>query len=312
MLSDTNAKDPLELVVAELSSVLAKPSETIPSVRCISRVALVEIISDLAGKLGIPSGRIPSGTQAINRLLKAKLLHAVPFDDAAAKVGKGRLFAVGIGVDVKTIHPIELLQALVPSGIVCYMTALSVHDLTTQPTMHHHVARLETAPTRLRSIPPESRRKTTSMESARPVPGATPSLGQWQFTYQDVRYYLTLREPRFLRSFQKRYLSDKSWYRVTTLEQTLLDTLHRPASCGGPAIVFEAWDAARERLDTTALVSLLTEIGDDRLTRRAGFMLERLGLSVALPAAIGHEDVVSLLPGMPYTVAAPRWRVLVP
>jgi predicted transcriptional regulator of viral defense system len=30
--------------------------------------------------------------------------------------------------------------------------------------------------------------------------------------------------------------------RITTLEQTLLDTLHRPLSCGGPPIVIEAWE----------------------------------------------------------------------
>lgn len=305
----TGADDPLELIVAELSAELARPTDAIPSVRCISRPTIVGIVCELAAKLGVPSGRIPSGSQAIKRLLKAKLLHAIPFDDAAARVGKSRLFAVGMGTDVTTLHPLELLQAHVPGGIACYMTALGVHELTTQPTMHHHIARLETAPTRLRVTAQEPRSK---VEGATPNSGVTSSLGQWQFTYQGVRYYLTVREPQFLRSFQTRYLSDKSWYRVTTLEQTLLDTLRRPASCGGPSIVFEAWELAGEKLDAATMVTLLRQIGDTGLSRRAGYMLGRLGISASALEDVVESEVVPLLPGMPYSSLDSRWQLLVP
>ena len=37
--------------------------------------------------------------------------------------------------------------------------------------------------------------------------------------------------------------------RITTLEQTLLDSLYKPFLCGGPEVVFEAWQDAVDRLD---------------------------------------------------------------
>ena len=54
------------------------------------------------------------------------------------------------------------------------------------------------------------------------------------------RRYTTRREAHRVVGVQTRYVNEKSRYRVTTLEQTLVDTLHRPHSCGGPAVVFEA------------------------------------------------------------------------
>lgn len=313
MIDAANDDDsPFQLIVAELSDALATPTDVMPSVRCVSRAALVGIINDLASTLGIPESRIPSGAQAIARLVKAKLLRSIPFDDVAPRVGKGRLFAVGMGVDVTTLHPLEMLQAHVPAGIVCYMSALEVHALTTQPTMHHHIGRLETAPTRLRAAheAPVTRANTTS-DGVMGRPATLP-LGQWQFTYHGLRYYLTAREPQFLKSHQTRYLSDRSWYRVTTLEQTLIDTLHRPVSCGGPAIVFEAWETATEKLDPAKMTALLEQVGDARLTRRAGYMLGRLGYDVTALESAVDDAAVPLLPGVPYSTFDPRWRLFVP
>lgn len=310
--AEDDKNDPFQLIVAELSDALANPTDTIPSVRCVSRTVLVGIVNDLASKLGIPEGRIPSGSQAIARLVKAKLLRSIPFDDVAPRVGKKRLFAVGMGVDVTTLHPLELLQAHVPAGIVCYMSALEVHELTTQPTMHHHIGRRETAPTRLRVADEEPFARATTAADGKTGTPATPPLGQWQFAYQGLRYYLTAREPQLLRSYQIRYLNDKSWFRVTTLEQTLIDTLHRPVSCGGPAIVFEAWETATEKLDPVKMTTLLEQIGDARLSRRAGYMLGRLGFNVTAPEFAVDETAIPLLPGVPYSTLDPRWRLFVP
>lgn len=305
-------QDPFQLIIAGLSERLAKPSESLPSVRCLSKSALVGIINETARTLRIPASRIPSGVQAVNRLLKARLIQSMPFDDVSPRIGKNRLFAVGLGTDVGSIHPLELLQAQVPAGIVCYMTALEVHGLTTQPTTHHHIARLETAPTRLLARPEQiaARSRPDVAEGTRVH--ATKSLGQWQFTYQGLRYYLTFREPQLLRVSQVRYLNDKSWFRVTTLEQALLDTLHRPVHCGGPAVVFEAWSAALEKIDSSKMLGLLDQIGDPWLSRRAGYMLERIGIECGAATAPDDDAAISLLSGIPYSTLDTRWNVFVP
>jgi predicted transcriptional regulator of viral defense system len=110
--------------------------------------------------------------------------------------------------------------------------------------------------------------------------------------------------------------------RVTTVEQTLVDTLHRPMSCGGAAVVFEAWDTGADRLDHNSLATLLARVDDPRLTRRVGYMLShRLGtlephLLSVLTAAQRRSpvltDAVSLLNGVPYTTHDARWNLLVP
>ena len=40
------------------------------------------------------------------------------------------------------IYPLELLQAYLPDGVVCYFSAINYYELTTQVVAHHHVARL--------------------------------------------------------------------------------------------------------------------------------------------------------------------------
>ena len=42
----------------------------------------------------------------------------------------------------ETIYPLELLQAYLPDGVVCYFSAINYYELTTQVVAHHHVARL--------------------------------------------------------------------------------------------------------------------------------------------------------------------------
>ncbi|MFT3882954.1 MAG: hypothetical protein QM703_25270 [Gemmatales bacterium] len=83
-----------------------------------------------------------------------------------------------------------------------------------------------------------ARKKTTL-----PKPWNKPNLlGEWLFTYKGLRYYKTTKENRLVPGIQTRFLNPTSIVRITSLEQTLLDTLHRPLSCGGPAVVMEAWE----------------------------------------------------------------------
>ena len=75
---------------------------------------------------------------------------------------------------------------------------------------------------------------------------------------------------------QDRRYGPRGRFRITTYEQTLLDTLHKPQNCGGPAVVLEAWQEATisGRLDEQRLLSYLTQMDYPSTSRRLGAMLQ--------------------------------------
>lgn len=304
----------IDLCIASLGDRLLGPTDNLPSVRCLARPTLVAMITDTMRRLS-GDGRRPPATHVINRMTEIGLVHPVVFDSVAPRSVANTLYMLGYGVSPNDLHPFELLQAIAPDGVICYMSALEQHGLTSQPTAHHHIAKLETAPTRVGAA------ARGASESLRRASAPTRhSLGRWQFTYRGVPYYLTTREPKRLRAYQKRYLNAQSWYRLATIEQALLDTLHRPAHCGGPAVVFEAWETAATLLDPPALIQLVSDIDDDTLVRQCGYMLQRIGIDVAplleMVARAGvnaaaHEPPL-LLRDMPYSTLDRTWGVLVP
>ncbi len=304
----------LDHTVATLGDRLASPTDSLPSVRCVARQTLVALISDAVRGLDV-DGLRPPATRVIARMIELGLVHPVVFEHVAPRAVASTVYLLGYGVSPRDVHPFELLQAIAPDGVICYMSAIEQHGLTTQPTAHHHIARLETAPTRVAASAgiAASTRRRVGMPTRHP-------LGRWQFTYSGVPYYLTTREPRRLRAFQKRYLHAQSWYRLATIEQTLLDTLHRPAHCGGPAVVFEAWEAAASLLDASTLFQLIAEIDDDTLVRQAGYMLEHIGvdatplLDIVCMAGgqVSAHGAPLLLRDMPYSTFDRTWGVLVP
>jgi hypothetical protein len=277
-------------------------------------------------------------------LVGGGLARAVPLTERRRGLPSDRLYAVGLGVNPETLDPIELLQAHVPGGVVCYFTALIVHGLTTQFASHHHIARLKrggVAASNAGAGGDERRRAENAevrpfTEGAGPDVGGqggrdagpVPPIGTREFVRQGLAYYTTHRDANRIVGIQRRYLNPYTRFRVTTLEQTLLDTLHRPHSCGGAPVVYEAWATGAERLNPQRLATLLDRIGDARLTRRTGYMLDQYPISAPSPelshvlararqqsAPTGHwseEAVVPLLPGVPPTEVNTRWGVAVP
>ena len=126
-------------------------------------------------------------------------------------------------------------------------------------------------------------------------------------------------------SIQKRFYTNKIVFSVTTYEQTLLDSLDRPLSCGGSSVVFEAWNRGSRELDQDRLLQYLKAVSDHRLTRRVGYMLlEHLQHKLEAPLKnylhrirrqTANEDtvsIISLLPGYEYAHTSPDWRLKVP
>ncbi len=97
-------------------------------------------------------------------------------------------------------------------------------------------------------------------------------LGTALFGYGGLPYYKTSRETRLLRGSQLRYIAPTAIIRITDLEQTLLDTLQRPLHCGGPAVVFEAWDQGIKKLPEDRLAHYLASMQHRPTAQRLGYM----------------------------------------
>ncbi len=307
-------------LVAGVAARLEHPTHILQSVRCIARPALVEILLTVRDELAIPGHKRVTATTLLEVLRDAGIAHIVPLQDRAKDVRVDRLYAIGFGGASTDLDPVELLQAHEPDGVVCYFTALALLGLTTQLPAHHHIARLVKAVVTSGAAAVTPALDPTAEVGPARAPAAQPSLGSRAFSYQGIPYYTTRREAHRVIGVQTRYINEKSRYQVTTLEQTLVDTLHRPHSCGGPAVVFEAWGAAGDQLDGPRLAALVRAIGDERLARRVGYMLSQFApahvesvrvLVLASRTATG-PDVIPLLTGIPQTSIDSTWGVGVP
>lgn len=273
-MSDNIPSDTWNLIVAELNERLKAPSDELPNVQWLSEYHLRRLLLDVAITAKAPS--TVSGRKLLSMLVDSKLARQLPPDDFSGSPKPYAIYSLELG-GLPSISPIELLQATQSSyhnTVICYFTALAHHELTTQETPHHHVATLK-KPTK-RPQPETLTGQTPAEKSA-----GESSLGTLLFRYQDVPYYVTQRDLALMPGIQTVRLSPSCQVRITTLEQTLLDTLHRPWSCGGPSVVFEAWERGLPILDDTRLAQYLRMINRADYTRRAGYMLEQFGHAAA-------------------------------
>jgi hypothetical protein len=298
--------DRVARVLALLAEALESPDSNLPSTRLLLRPHLKRMLLQLKDRADVPADW--SGLRLLNELFQSRVLQTLSLDAASPRVPPDRFVVVGFGEDQGGLNPLELLQVHSPRGTVCYFSALMVHELTTQTVAHHHISTPVTA------TQPSLDTAPRHEESAK-----SPPLGNWQFTYRGTPYYTTRRDSRYLTDSQRRPLDKKSWFQVTSLEQTLLDTLHRPMSCGGLTVVFDAWEAALLRVNGDRLIKLVRVSHDHRLARRVGFMADRVALSVAgeiysLAEQWGAfiEPAVALFGGIPYTTLDRRWNLRVP
>lgn len=296
----------LERVLAALADELRAPSDEYPSTRLFVRARLIHLL--LVVKRRVEGPVRVTGAQLLDEMLRSRLARAVDLDDVAPRLAPDRFVLFGFREDVDLLSPLELLQVHVPRGTVCYFSALMVHELTTQSAAHHHIA----IPAGPAHAGPDTRERPE--ESAK-----APPLGDWQFTFHGTPYYTSRRDIRYLSESQRRDLDKKSWFRVTSLEQTLLDTVHRPMSCGGLTVVFDAWESAAGRVRADRLLKLLEKSRDQNLVRRVGYMAQQAALPIvdevhALAAEWGAFSVpaVSLFGGIPYTTVDRRWNLRVP
>lgn len=309
----------LESVLAQFSKKFSKPTADILSVRCVSKFRLLKYLVAIRDELDFLGHKRTPGKEILLHLERSGLVRAIHTIDPSTNQLQNRFYLIGIESDVSLVNPIELLQAEEPNGVICYFTALEFHGLTTQIPSHHHIAKFVSSPSVSQKRDPQQIITGSSSTTRIFNP-----LGTKKFIFEDTPYYVTNRDRNLVPGTQERYLDEKTRFRITNFEQTLLDTLHRPLCCGGPSVVFEAWNTALDRIDSSLLCEFLYKINNALLSRRVGYMLQTIGLEPdgglftfldSIKKSIPKDDpesATTLLPGLDYAQLDEEWFIKVP
>ncbi len=267
--SPNNSHEKIERFIAQFTAGLADPTSPYP--RIVSKTDLIRLIAQIKRRLNDGGVKLADPAKDLKAVLeRVGLVQRVDIDLRQSLRPVPELLLLGTVAPNQPIDPVELLQAVVKKPIVCYFSALVYHQLTTQLASHHHAAQLK-------KYPPKKTAVGTSINQSVKKQRRPNPLGQHLFQYEGVAYYLTERDEKLVRGVQRRYLEGGRIFQITNLEQTLLDTLQQPLRCGGPAVIFEAWQVGNERLEEEMLAECLLAINDNVLTRRAGLMMRLVG-----------------------------------
>jgi len=250
------------------------------------------------------------GGAVLDKLKKMKWLRQLPLAENVT----GRAFYL---MDMEAqkgavADALELLQAALPEGVISYFSALGFHELTTQTPAFAHIGRLA------KGHPPDVEPARAGEQAGQVV------LGTLLFEYDGVPCYETKRYRGLCPGVQVRVIGPRTYLRITTLEQTLLDTLLQPFRCGGEAVVFESWGHAGRKVDFDRMAGHLQAMGRRSLLRRVGAMLEINGVTVSHNSPMERllktqqtragdpNNILPLLPGLEYPQTHPIWLVTIP
>jgi len=299
---------------------LSKTTPSLFSVRCLTESTLSHVFEEVRISLSLPS-TYPSGTKILDLLMSMGLATRIPIEGTPTSRPSKKFFLFGIrGSQKINVDPLELLQAYHQSGVICYFSALSYLNMTSQPATYHHIAILTPPKKKVKTDPAEILPKTI-----RPMEKIVRSrLGTPIFSYQGIPYYSTRRILNSIPGIKTRSLSPWIKIRMTTTEQTLLDTLQYPFHCGGPEAIFEAWERKINKIDDELILDYLKEIQIAPLTRRLGAIFDlydhqptnKLGsfLKYSIKRVMTGSEfkTISLLRGIDYSRINSTWDVSVP
>jgi hypothetical protein len=307
-----------ERFLKELSDKLSKPSAKIPSVRCLSSHTFSSIFTDIKRDLKLLS-TFPSGVETLSLLTSMGLASPVPVEKLKKNAPSKEFYLIGISASHDTMaDPLEILQAYKPSGVICFFSALSFYELTTQFPTHQHIATI-VEPTFTTKT--EQTRTSASQSSDA---SNNNKFGPPAFSYQGVPFYSPRRSRNTIPGIKNRNFNPKTNIKITSKEQTLLDTLHYPLHCGGPEVVFEAWEDQLSTLDEQALLALLDATGSTLLTRRLGTLFDFMNYKPRNELSLFLEKVkvetkrskelaeISLLRGFHYSHINHNWKTFTP
>jgi len=299
---------------------LSKTKSSLPCIRCLTKGTLIHLFKEIQKDLALPS-TYPSGTKIIEHLISMGLATKVPVEETARPIPSKELFVIGIfGSHNLEIDPLEMMQAYNLKGVICFFSALAHLNLTTQIPVHNHIASL--IPKKIVDIA----RLTSVNDWAAPtdVSKTRSKMGTPIFSYQNVPIYSTKRIINSIPGIKSRILSPWAIIRMTTIEQTLLDTLQYPLQCGGPEVVFEAWGKKIRNLRDDLILEYLKIINIPPLTRRLGAILDLFNhrpiselyayLEESRSNIFIQPEVpeIPILKGMFFSRLNSSWNVLIP
>jgi hypothetical protein len=314
-----------EAFLALLSRAIASPSPEWPTLRCWTKTSLDRLFKGV--KADLEKRKQPqSNLELLNWMHGLGLAWTINAEGAT-------FYLLEMGASPRSeIDPLELMMAYEPGGVICYFSAIAYHSLTSQVPSHHHVAvlipssKIRESNQQGHDEPGEALRQepiAKKLDDDTKTRSTANPFGKVLFSYADIPYHLTRRAKRLVPGVQIRSFGPRGRFRITSYEQTLLDTLHRPQNCGGPAVALEAWQNASDsgRLDEERLLTYLTQMEYSSTTRRLGAMLQLMNytpggeLKSYLERAKGELNrqapysQISLLPGFDYSNLNSEWLV---
>lgn len=305
-----------------LTNKLSKPSLDFPSVRCLTKKNLASLFSETHKNLGLPS-TFPSGSEILKLLSSMGLASSVSIETEKSNTPSKEFYLIGISESHSGIaDPLELLQAYKTDGVICYFSALSYYELTTQFPTHHHIATITDAPSKSKIDRPYRNQSTPSYETAKE--SSEVKLGTLAFHYEETPFYTTKRRRNTIPGIKNRNLNAKTIIRITSKEQTLLDTLNYPRQCGGAEVIFEAWKNELGRCDEQVLIETLQKIDSASLARRLGTLIDFLGHTPGKELLLFLENTkkematapelfeIPLLKGYSYPHLNSDWKIFTP
>lgn len=316
-----------EAFLASLAHRMTVATTDWPTVRCWTKSSLDRMFKQVRDEVG-ESTPPQSNMEILNWMKKLGVACAIEADGVT-------FYLLEVGASLQSeIDPLELMMAFEPSGVISYFSALAFHSLTSQMPSQHHIAILygsdlsngeqDGGENVVESLPHELSAK--KVEGSKGVRSKASPFGQIVFSYSGIPFYRSRRIKRLVPGVQKRSSGPRSQFRITTFEQTLVDTLHKPQKCGGPAVVFEAWQeaTASRNLDEERMVQYLKQMEYPSTTRRVGAMFQLIdyvpGAELGGYLSQSKDNLrrgspysqISLLPGFDYSNLAEEWLVKLP
>lgn len=301
-----------------LFEFLAKPESKLISVRCLSQYTLSKIFKKIQIKLDLHT--FISGTKITKHLESMGLAFKVPVKGVKSSSSSKSFYLLGISTSKKgTVQPFELLQAYKQDGIICYLSALFYFNLTTQFPSHHHIATIIKKAERI-----STEQTSNIMNEKSDDKRKRNKLGTFGFSYQDLAFYSTRRKDYTIPGVQLRIFNSRTKIRITTIEQTLLDTLQYPYRCGGPSVIFEAWKTHKNKINESKILDYLKQIGSDNLSRRVGAMFEIFKYRSSKDLSNHLKEIqnsilttneildIPLFKGISYSNINTNWKILIP
>ena len=301
-----------------LRDQVLEPTDDFPTVRCWTRTNLEHLIMQVIKS--DPDQLVPStfygAGEVIQGLIEMGWLKPIPIESEKEPASAMYFLEMEAKEGEMMIDPLEVLQGFLPNGVLCYFGVLSYLELTTQVPPFFHVAKIDQA-----SVPPEWKEpSSTQVVEGRRLRNP---MGTELFRFEGAMCYQTRRYRGLVPGVQERMSGKRTKLRMTTLEQTLLDSLIYPTQCGGQSVVFEAWERGMDLWNPDRMADYLVQIGKPTFDRRVGAMLEVLGIKLSSTKLekrlenVGREvngpsEAIALLNGMDYPRLIDSWNVMIP